>query len=208
MGNLPTARTETCIAGAAVSHNLMNEIQDVLISTYGGPITIAGPITVTNGVIIPAGQILTVTDGSGFHYGQRTIEVPATAGVPFGSAMTWSVDNTGGPISYAAAALARWTIPIVLDVGARIIAVRGRILDSATGPTTVAMSVRKLASGTETLLGGAVTSAGTGAYQTLSVSGLNEIIIANTVYYASFTEPAGAATVKIQGIEVDYDRLS
>lgn len=31
MGNLPTARTENCIAGASVSHNLINEIQDNII---------------------------------------------------------------------------------------------------------------------------------------------------------------------------------
>lgn len=31
MGNLPTSRTETCITGAPVSHNLMNEIQDMIV---------------------------------------------------------------------------------------------------------------------------------------------------------------------------------
>jgi hypothetical protein len=34
MGNLPSARTENCVAGASVSHNLMNEIQDVIISEH------------------------------------------------------------------------------------------------------------------------------------------------------------------------------
>lgn len=31
MGNLPVSRTENCIAGAAVSHNLINEIQDCIV---------------------------------------------------------------------------------------------------------------------------------------------------------------------------------
>lgn len=32
MGNLPTSRTENCVAGAPLSHNLINEIQDVIIA--------------------------------------------------------------------------------------------------------------------------------------------------------------------------------
>lgn len=31
MGNLPTSRTETCVAGAPISHNLINEIQDCIV---------------------------------------------------------------------------------------------------------------------------------------------------------------------------------
>jgi len=31
MGNLPTSRTETLVAGAPISHNLLNEIQDVIV---------------------------------------------------------------------------------------------------------------------------------------------------------------------------------
>lgn len=33
MGNLPTSRTETCITGAPVSPNLINEIEDCIIGT-------------------------------------------------------------------------------------------------------------------------------------------------------------------------------
>lgn len=37
MGNLPISRTETAIAGAAVSHNLLNELQDNIIAHNRSP---------------------------------------------------------------------------------------------------------------------------------------------------------------------------
>lgn len=39
MGNLPGSRTENCVAGAPVNHNLINEIQDNIIAHNRAPFT-------------------------------------------------------------------------------------------------------------------------------------------------------------------------
>lgn len=79
MGNLPTARTETCIAGASVSHNLINEIQDVLIArntfsrTFYPPIIVSVPAGITTGAANPAGAakagVFKFTAAGSTHFG-------------------------------------------------------------------------------------------------------------------------------------------
>lgn len=67
MGNLPTARTETVVAGAAVSHNLINEIQDNIIANHS--------------------QLVAV----------KTILVPISASAIGGGATVQAVSLTGPP---------------------------------------------------------------------------------------------------------------
>lgn len=58
MGNLPVSRTENCVAGAPVNHNLINEIQDMFVGDHhiGRP------------CVIPACDFtLTSTAGSGVY---------------------------------------------------------------------------------------------------------------------------------------------
>lgn len=111
MGNLPVSRTENCVTGAPVNHNLINEIQDVLVALYGTAIqdmhsmALAQPGT-------QAGSTSTITD-LGSHavvlqFGSATVAddyLPIR--LPVGATLTaWNVwlqkVTTAGTISFKA----------------------------------------------------------------------------------------------------------
>lgn len=87
MGNLPTSRTETCIPGAPVNANLINEIQDQFVaglrSTWRRPFFIT-PLDVTGAAFnfganpVGAGSFPLCWTSSGV--GQMNFIIPAEAG--------------------------------------------------------------------------------------------------------------------------------
>ncbi len=99
-------------------------------------------------------------------------------------------------------------VPIVLDVGKRILAVRAFIKDSVTGPTKLQVNfVTAPATGSAfAVLGGSAASAGSGINQTISASGLTQAVQAGYVYMAQIVYNTGTATTHVYGIEVDYDQ--
>ena len=95
---------------------------------------------------------------------------------------------------------------ISLPIGHRIRAIRVFIQDSVTGPTTYNFTLDSITSaGTHTTIGTSNTSAGSGANQTLTLSGLTTTITTLTSYSVSIVNVAGAASSKIYGAEVDWD---
>lgn len=167
--------------------------------------TANGLITANGGVTAAANQHVTVSGTGRFKHGTYTLSIPATSGLPQNNTQPWARDNQGGPISYTSGLTARWVIPIPLDLGSRILAIRARVLDEFVSGTTIRVGLYKLTDATETVLGAPVTSNGSGAWQTLTISGLTEVTVSGTVYYASFDEPTTGSVVKIQGLQVDYD---
>lgn len=128
----------------------------------------------------------------------RTIIVPVSApanGVV--NAMAATVTGTVG------LGPAFWTAQIPgLSVGERILAVRARVKDSATGPTKLTISLQQAADG---VLGAVVTSGqstGSGLAQPLSVSAAVDVAsgIIHLVYVAIVT---GSASCSIYQVEVD-----
>lgn len=100
-------------------------------------------------------------------------------------------------------------IPIPgLKIGSRILAIRVKIRDSATGPTKLTALLR-----TWNYLGSSDsafsnTSLGTGASQTLAVTGLTTIVATGNMYYAIVGFSTGTANCFIDALEVDFDRPS
>lgn len=97
-------------------------------------------------------------------------------------------------------------IMIPLDVGERILALRVKVVDSATGPSRLQFG---FASGT---LGGAVStiatsaaSAGNGTLQPLTLTGLTTTVAIGVAYWIYVTYNSGAANCSFGNVEVDYD---
>lgn len=171
MGNLPTSRTENCIPGAPVSHNLMNEIQDNIVGENHGTKTISVPIN-----------------------GPRTGAAPGFTGDFF-------------TISGASPQAAVFQISGI-PVGRRMTAVRVRVKDSATGPTTMQVTIYPSTDGAQgASLGSSAVSSGSGAAQTLPVTGINTIVAGLVTYSVYVQTTAGAANTTVCAIDVDYDNL-
>jgi hypothetical protein len=135
-------------------------------------------------------------------HGLITIRIPASLGCAQNNTIAWSLDAGG----VAGAPFPQWSVPLTIAAGDRIVAIRARLQDSATGPTKLTLITTKSVDTTETGFGGAGTlSAGTGAWQTLSRSALNETVAAGTSYYATLLLSTGTAACHLQWIEVDID---
>lgn len=167
MGNLPTARTENCVAGAAVSHNLLNEIQDVLVATYNGPITLVGPVKFASGraLIVPGAAFVIDT------------------GAPTRSGNVWTFPTSGTN---------RIVCGVELPLGAVISSIVwsfNRNSTPITGDLTMAFKSRSFGDGgitSPTVSSGVVSSGSAWTTHDLSADGgLPHTVAANTIYQLS-----------------------
>lgn len=97
---------------------------------------------------------------------------------------------------------------IPLPIGKRITAVRVFIQDNTTGPTKQRAQFQQMQNGG--IVGSPVTSsisAGSGANQTLTVSGLTATVTSTESPTIQVQTTTGSANVIIYGAEVDYDEL-
>ena len=97
---------------------------------------------------------------------------------------------------------------VPLPIGKRITAVRVFIIDNTSGPTKQRAQFQMTTIGG--IVGSPVTSsvsAGTGAAQTLTISGLTSTVTANEAPCIQVQCTTGSANVQITGAEVDYDEL-
>jgi hypothetical protein len=172
-------------------------------TTVSGTLSVTGLITATAGLTAAANQHVTVSGNGLFKHGLVTLRLPALNGLPLNSSDTWTQDAGG----VKGTPLFSWTIPITLPDGKRILNLRVRVKDNATGPTKLTFISTKAVDGSETGFGGAaVVSAGTGAYQTLIKSAVNETLAAGTNYYVNVFTSTGSALGSFAWLEVDYDQ--
>lgn len=144
-----------------------------------------------------------VTITGRYRHGTLTMRIPAMIGSPLQNGSTWTLDAGG----VSGAPFPQWSVPVVLPTGKRITDIRGRLKDNATGPSKLTLTFTKSVDAVETGFGVGVLSAGSGVYQTLAISGINEQIAAGTTYYATMAPTTGTAICHFQWIEVDYDEL-
>lgn len=174
-------------------------------------VTLKSPPALAAGyaMIMPAGlpaagapAVLTVDSTGAMAIGaQRTLSVSTYA--------FWSASTVGRtPSGITSNPIPTNTgFDVTLAVGQRIRAIRIFIQDSVTGPTTYNFTLDSLTStGTHTTIGTSNTSAGSGANQTLTLSGLTTVIAASTSYSVSIVNVAGAGSSKVYGAEIDYDQ--
>lgn len=96
-----------------------------------------------------------------------------------------------------------------LEVGERITALRARVADNASGPTKLTLGLsHATAGGGPVGDGGTVQqSSGTGAIQTISVTGLASVVASGLQYVVNVSIVSGSATCTLYQVEVDLDRL-
>jgi hypothetical protein len=105
MGNLPTARTETCVSGALVSPNLINEIQDVLVAINTGLTVQTLHFAATPG--IPGNNLLNWDEDAGGVRGTPLVQWTRTLQLPIGRtaiAVRIRVKDVGGTTAIAGVA--------------------------------------------------------------------------------------------------------
>lgn len=157
--------------------------------------TRAADATITGALRVEGGEYFTT----------RTFRMVASAGGPLNSTDTWFGENAGG---IAGTPIFEWIFPLSVMDGWRITAIRGRVKDNVTGPTTISMGLTRSIDDTVVGIGGsAVVSAGTGAWQTLAKTGLTEVVLPGAAYIVGFATPSGTAANHIAWLEFDVDHL-
>lgn len=129
----------------------------------------------------------------------RTLILPVVA--PF----IGSGASPSNPIAAIGAGTPTIQVGIPLRIGDTIVAVRLRVQDSATGPTKILFKLCTSADGgAVTTIATSPASAGTGAVQTISVTGLNTVLASTFYYWIFATFSTGTANSDVYQIEVDY----
>jgi hypothetical protein len=177
-------------------------------ATVGGTLGVTGLITATAGVTAAANQHVTVSGTGTFKHGTVTLVIPPSmAVVQSGGTIVYGggVGTTGASFTPSNGIV----IPICLNVGDRISAIRSYVLDSSTGPTTIRASLisQAVASLTRTNLGNSNTSSGAGAGaggQTLTLTA-TVTIASQVAYYLIINAVSGTDTCNLIVVEVDYD---
>jgi hypothetical protein len=170
---------------------------------------------VNTDLLMVANKHVTVQGTGRYKHGTRTKRIQATLGQFRSSStasVTWFSDGSGMMEPTTGISGFTYDIPISLEVGKRILAVRYRVKDHATGPTRFSCGTNAY-SGYNTSTGsigsGTVVSAGTGADQTLVQPGLpvgGVPVLDNFSYVSLFNVFTGVTgPVFIYCVEVDYD---
>jgi hypothetical protein len=100
-------------------------------------------------------------------------------------------------------------VPVVLDVGQRIVNLRVRATDNIAGTTRVQAQLHsQIAGGTLTPVAGGQTnqSLGNSTIQTVSANSINATVAASTSYFVEVFNATGSANCFIWWIEIDFDQ--
>lgn len=191
------------LPGSQVLTQIDNTGQIVFSNTVQNAATFSGLITASAGLTASANQHVTVSGTGLFKHGTKKISVAVNA-PRTGAAPGFVGDLT--TIAGASPQSAVFTID-GLPVGSRITAIDVRIQDSATGPTKVNWQLVASTDGTyAAAIATSATSAGSGAVQTLSVTGLTTTTAALKTYTVIVSSTTGAANTFVYAIDVSYDQ--
>ena len=141
---------------------------------------------------------------SDIKHGPRTVLLSSAAAVPIGGAPT---TNSGVDFYWNSAASANViTLNLPLDPNRRITSVS--MYGRANGAQAWVFQLYKLnmATGTATQIGTNQTSAITAAISILTISGLTETTVADTVYYGIWTSLGSAQ--RFYGMSVTFDKIA
>ncbi|MGN6103730.1 MAG: hypothetical protein ACTHU0_01370 [Kofleriaceae bacterium] len=184
-------------AGAQLKSDDLNAMQDSWKAMHA--LLTGQSQNLWGGITLPPDMHVTVSGAGRFKHGKGTLQLPGQAFKPSIPSVPWPGYVIGGLNSGSHVA------PIILPLGARLLAARISLRDSSA-PVTVQARVNKYVASTDSSssLATSAASSGTGAYQTLSVSGLNEAITSGT-FYSLWTILTGAGSIVVHGGEIDWD---
>jgi hypothetical protein len=121
----------------------------------------------------------------------QTLQIPAGFAL---NAATWNGSAADGQ-----------TYPVQLNNGDRIVAVRARIQDNATGPTKLTVSLKSVVDGVVTNIATSAQSSGAGTNQTIPIGSLTSLLSSGTNYELVLNKATGAGACIVYWLEVDYD---
>jgi hypothetical protein len=184
---------EHAVDGAIASNYILTWPAAAPAATQSVSISAAGIIETGASQALAANNSYTVSGTGQYKHGTRTLQVPLL----YAGSNVWNNQT-----------LASGTVVgLSLVNGVRITELRARIKDSAVTPTKLTISLQSVADGVASTVATSAQSAGSGANQTLSVSGLTSTVVSGTNFQILFTKATGADTCSALWIEVDYDRL-
>ncbi len=163
----------------------------------------------SDGTYTPAsGAHIVLAAGGTFKHGLRTLSLHPSLGNAENSSLAWSLMGSG-----VNGVNLTWQVPIPLEAGKRVIAVRWRVKDNATGPTKIYVAGGAGTDGgsATAFMGAPVLSAGTGATQTItlapSVVG-GDVLVAGTSYSITFSPDTTIPLDNLQAyvLQIDYDQ--
>ncbi len=163
-------------------------------SVWGG-VNLLGDLSV-------AGQVtsdLSLAAGKKIKHGVRTMHIPVVPHQTLGP-----VTGRSAKIKDLGSGATLLFVDLPLEVGVTIAAIRARVKDT-TEPATAYLRLFSATGATySTLLATSTTSAGSGAEQTISASGLSIVTQPLTRYAAIVACVAGTTDVEVFFLEVDY----
>ncbi|KAB2905993.1 MAG: hypothetical protein F9K40_06575 [Kofleriaceae bacterium] len=196
-------------------------------TTVGGTLGVTGGATVGS-LTVASNQHVIVTGTGDYKHGDRTLQLPASAGTPVNASSGMSghpaTSSTGWRYSRQVGAAAQcWFgpvnnqdvyFPITLNVGDRIKSVSARIQDTGGIGNTISMYLHRTVTTSSfssgSALVGSVTSPGNGSIQTLTLSGLTQMVnsfeLYNVVLRANGGPTPDFTNHRIAGVQVTYDR--
>lgn len=146
---------------------------------------------------------VTVQGTGKFKHGTKTLSLPLQAQTIAGSPGPTGQNNL---VAFAGANTCA-SVGIPLPVGARILAIRVRVLDSATGPTKAAIKLcSSVDNGAAVTIATSAQSAGSGAFQTLTLTGLTTVLASLTSYWVAIGTATGVQTITLNNLEIDWDQ--
>ena len=194
-------------------------------ATVAGTLGVTGKATV-GGLTAAVNQHVTVSGSGDYKHGDRTLQLPASAGIPVNfngglsgqpatGATGWQYARSDAVFAqfwYTVASTHEVAFPIPLAVGDRIKSVSARIQDTSGATNTITMYLYKSVALPSFISGSArvgatQTSAGDGTVQTLTVSGLTQTIISFEMYNVTLRANGRTCTThRVLGVQVTYDR--
>ncbi len=137
-------------------------------------------------------------------HGLKTKIIPAVAGCPSNETQDWGLTSDLN-VRLEAGDPDGWSIPITLDIGERIRAVRARIEDGS-GSSTLRLTVLAVDDISSVTVGATDDSDDSGNWQDLSIGAVTEVVNGNNAYIARISRASGSALSLVNRIEVDYDQ--
>lgn len=191
------------VAGAQVKSADLNALMDAWKAFHR---FVTGQAqAVWTGLKLAANQHVEVSGTGRFKHGLMTLVIPGSAFESANSGMGYG--HGGAGISNSGGSAPSFYAPIILPIGARILACRLLVRDNVTGTTLVAAQLNRYTASTDTNsnVSTSANSAGTGALQTLATAAVTEVITTGITHQLVCLAQSGTNAVTVHGGEVDYD---
>jgi hypothetical protein len=209
---LPSSRDDNPVNGMPINPQTIADLQDSIVAI--NKLLTGQPQGFWNGITLVANQHVVLQGTGRLKHGTRTHFFPATSGQlggGAGSTVTLQGLQFAGSINFDASTGANaLDIPVVLQAGKRITAVRYYLIDNGTTNVSAQLkSVTPSTAITVTNQSNSVSCPGTGALATVALTNLGGgagfiDVAANTAYSVIVQINNAVTGIRFYGVAVDY----